>query len=425
MCQILVRGYCYGERYMVSVASYKLPEYDAKLFGAAVQHAAPRRLTILGATGSIGQSVTKVIAANPGRFAVEAVVGGRDGAGLAALAIKLGARHAALYDEAGFADLKAGLSGTGISCACGAEAVIESATRPCDLVIAAIVGTKGIAPTLAALNCGFTVALANKETLVCAGDLVLAQAQKAGAVILPLDSEHNAIFQALAGRPIESIAQMTLTASGGPFLRWSPEAIAKATIAEALHHPKWQMGQKISVDSASLMNKGLELIEAHYLFGIASDRLKVVVHPQSIVHGLISFADGSVIAGLAMPDMCGPVAHCLAYPARIPSGAPALDLAAIGTLSFEAPDEARFPALGLARMALSLKKGLPTILNAANEVAVGAFLAGKISFGTMVACVSESCNRYLQMERGRDPLNLEDALEIHHIGENIARTVLS
>lgn len=395
--------------------------------------ARPRRLVILGATGSVGRAVARVIAANPGLFEVEAVVGGRDGAALARTALALKARHAALYDPVGRADFEAAYAALRaaedaavppIGFSCGAQAVDEAAARPCDLVIAAIVGTIGIAPTLAAIRAGRRVALANKETLVCAGACVMALASKHNSEILPLDSEHNAIYQALGGRDVASLTHMTLTASGGPFLRWSAPDIARAGVADALAHPRWRMGAKISVDSASLMNKGLELIEAHHLFGVAAERLDVLVHPQSIVHGLIGFEDGSVLAGLAMPDMAVPVAFCLGLPVRIFSPAPRLDLASLGVLTFEKPDEERFPALKLARAALREQKGLPTVMNAANEIAVSAFLLGKISFGAMVAMVEESCNLYLQKESCPDPQNLEDALAIHHIGKNIARSLL-
>ncbi len=258
---------------------------------------------LLGATGSIGKSCARVILDNPRRFSVEAVVGGRDGAALARTAIELDAKFAAIADPSGYAELKAGLAGRRIEIACGAEAMEAAARWPADLVVSAIVGAVGLKPTFAAIECGRVIALANKETLVCAGAPVMRAVQRYGATLLPLDSEHNAIFQALGGRDPSEVTCMTITASGGPFREWSAERIAKATRAEALAHPKWSMGPKISVDSASLMNKGLELIEAHHLFAISPDKLAVVVHPQSIVHGLIAFADGSTIAGLANPDM--------------------------------------------------------------------------------------------------------------------------
>ena len=300
--------------------------------------AAPKRIVLLGATGSIGKSCASVILANPGRFQVEAVVGGRDGVALARTARELGAKFAAISDASGYADLKAGLAGSGIEAACGPEAMEAAARWPADLVVSAIVGAVGLKPTFAAIECGRTIALANKETLVCAGTPVTKAVKKFGATLLPLDSEHNAIFQALGGRDSSEVSVMTITASGGPFREWSAERIAKATRAEALAHPKWSMGPKISIDSASLMNKGLELIEAHHLFAIPADKLAVVVHPQSIVHGLISFEDGSTLAGLANPDMRTAVAHCLAHPERVASGVPAPDLIALSNLTFEPAD---------------------------------------------------------------------------------------
>ena len=276
---------------------------------------APRkRLSILGATGSIGRSCAQVIAAAPGRFSVVSIAGGRDGGALARSAIELGAEFAALADPAGYPDLKAGLAGFGVEIAAGPEAVEEAALRDADLVVSAIVGAAGLRPTFAAVSAGRTVALANKETLVCAGDVVMQRARRQGSMVLPMDSEHNALFQAMGGRDPGAIETMTITASGGPFREWSAERISAATREEALAHPNWVMGPKVTINSAGLMNKGLELIEAHHLFGLPADRLDVVVHPQSIVHGLIAFADGSLIAGMASPDMRTPIAHCLAYP---------------------------------------------------------------------------------------------------------------
>jgi len=276
----------------------------------------PKRLSILGATGSIGRSCAQVIAAAPGRFSVVSLAGGRDGAALAKCAIELGAEFAALADPAGYADLKAGLAGFEIEIAAGPEAVEEAALRDADLVVSAIVGAAGLRPTFAAIAAGRAVALANKETLVCAGSVVMERARRTGSMVLPMDSEHNALFQAIGARDPATIEMMTITASGGPFREWSAERIAAATREEALAHPNWVMGPKVTIDSAGLMNKGLELIEAHHLFGLPADRLDVVVHPQSIVHGLIAFADGSLIAGMASPDMRTPIAHCLAYPDR-------------------------------------------------------------------------------------------------------------
>ena len=392
---------------------------------AAPQQGAPKRLVILGATGSIGRSCAQVVGESPDRFAVAAVAGGRDGAALARAALTLGADFAALADPAGYADLKAGLAGSGVEAAAGPEAVIEAALRPADLVVSAIVGAVGLAPTYAAVSAGRAVALANKETLVCAGQVVMAAARHAGARLLPMDSEHNAIFQALGGRDPASIVRMTITASGGPFRQWSAERIAAATRAEALAHPNWAMGPKVTIDSATMMNKGLELIEAHHLFGVPAERLAVVVHPQSIVHGFIAFADGSLIAGLASPDMRTPIAHCLAYPERIASGVAAPDLAALSMLTFETADLARFPALALAMSALAEGGGAPTVLNAANEVAVAAFLDARIDFAAIARLVQRTLEAMAGAGEIRAPATVAQALAIHHIARDRASALLA
>jgi 1-deoxy-D-xylulose-5-phosphate reductoisomerase len=385
---------------------------------------APRSVSILGATGSIGQSTAKVIQLQRHRFTVEAVAGGRDGDGLAAVAIALGARFAAVADPGAYAALKDALAGSGIEAAAGPEAIVEAALRPADLVIAAIAGTAGMAPTHAAVAAGRTVALANKETLVCAGAAVMRAAAESGARLLPLDSEHNAIFQALGDADWSTIETMTLTASGGPFRTWSADRIASATQAEALAHPNWAMGPKVTIDSAGLMNKGLELIEAHHLFGIGADRLRVVVHPQSVVHGLVSFADGSVTAGLALPDMRVPIAHCLSYPERIESGARKLDLAAVGSLTFEAPDLERFPALRLATEALAAGGGQPTVLNAANEIAVQAFVDGRLPFGGIAGLVARTCEAADRQGEAHEPHDVADALRVDQAARQRAAALL-
>ncbi|MGO4871227.1 MAG: 1-deoxy-D-xylulose-5-phosphate reductoisomerase [Roseiarcus sp.] len=386
---------------------------------------APKRLAILGATGSIGRSCAQVVAEAAGRFAVVAVAGGRDGAALARAALEFGASFAAIADPAGYADLKEGVGASGVEVAAGPEAVVEAALREADLVVSAIVGAAGLAPTYAAISAGRAVALANKETLVCAGEAVMAAARRSGARLLPMDSEHNAIFQAMGGRDPATIVKMTITASGGPFRQWSAERIASATRAEALAHPNWAMGPKVTIDSASLMNKGLELIEAHHLFGVPAERLAVVVHPQSIVHGLIAFADGSLIAGLASPDMRTPIAHCLAYPERIASGARAPDLAALGALTFEQADVARFPALGLAIEALREGGGAPTALNAANEIAVAAFLAGRIGFDALSRIVERTLEAMRAAGETPAPTTVAQALAIHHIARDRALALLA
>ena len=383
--------------------------------GFAARVPQPRRLVILGATGSIGRSVADVIEANPGQFLVDAVVGGSDARALAAMALRLGARCAALADAAGYGELVEALAGTGVEASAGPQAVIEAATRPCDLVVAAIVGTAGVAPTFAALEAGRAIALANKESLVCAGYPFMERAHRLGLRVLPMDSEHNAIFQCLGERSSEDVAKMTLTASGGPFRNWEAERIAVATREEAIAHPNWSMGAKISVNSATLMNKGLELIEAHHIFGLEAEALDVVVHAQSIVHGLIEFRDGAVIAGLANPDMRIPIAHCLGYPARLATPAARLDLTQIGALTFEKPDYGRFPALGLARSALRHGEGLPTVLNAANEIAVAAFLDRRIGFADIARTVEAACDAAVADGTARRPASVAEALAVDHI----------
>ena len=386
----------------------------------------PRRIVILGATGSIGRSTVDVIAHAPsGSFAVEAVVGGRDAAALAAVARKLGVKFAALADPEGADALRDALAGSGIRSGAGAEAVIEAALHPADLVIGAIAGAAGVEPTFAALAAGRTIALANKECLVCAGGPFMRMAARTGVRLLPMDSEHNAIFQALGGADPATIEMMTLTASGGPFRTWSAEAIAGATAEQALTHPNWSMGPKVTIDSAGLMNKGLELIEAHHLFGIGADRLDVLVHPQSIVHGLVSFADGGVVAGLATPDMRVPIAHCLGYPDRVATRAGRLDLASIGALTFEKPDFVRFPALRLAMDCLRAGGSLPTILNAANEIAVEAFLTGRIAFPGIAELVARVCEAAIRDGEDAEPGSIADALEIDHISREKTRMLLA
>ncbi len=380
---------------------------------------------ILGATGSIGRSCAQVIAGAPGRFEVTAVAGGRDGAALARTALALKARFAAIADPSGYAALKDGVAGRNVEVAAGPEAVVEAALHEAETVVAAIVGAAGLASTYEAIAAGRTVALANKETLVCAGEAVMAAARRSGARILPVDSEHNAIFQAMGGCDAAQIVRMTRTAAGGPFLEWRAERIRAATISDALAHPNWSMGSKVTVDSASLMNKGLELIEAHHLFCIPESRLAVLVHPQSIVHGLIAFADGSVTAGMAAPDMRTPIAHCLAYPERIDSGARPLDLAAIGQLSFQQPDLVRFPALGLAVAALRAGGGAPTALNAANEVAVEAFLTARIGFSD----IARTVELVLAQSAGAGELgpcvSVAQSVAVHHIARDRALALLA
>ncbi len=348
-----------------------------------------RTLSIFGATGSVGTSTLDLVRRNRDAWRVLALTAHSDVAGLAALAREFGAEIAVLGDAARLDDLRTALDGSGISCAAGPQALCDAALMAADVTMAAIVGCAGLAPTMAALTCGKTVALANKESLVSAGALMMAAATASGATILPVDSEHNAIFQCLAGNSLDNVARITLTASGGPFRTWTTEAMRAVTPAQAVAHPNWSMGAKISVDSATMMNKGLELIEAHHLFPVGLDRIDILVHPQSVVHSMVSYRDGSTLAQLGPPDMRVPIASALAWPARMETPCATLDLASIGELTFETPDPVRFPALRLARTAIAEGGGRPAQMNAANEVAVAAFLAGQIGF-TQIAEVVEA-----------------------------------
>ena len=353
-----------------------------------------RTVTILGATGSVGRSTAALLEAAPeGTFAVEALVAGRDAAALAAMARRLRARLAVLADPAGLPALREALSGTGIACAAGSEAVLDAAARPADWTMAAIVGAAGLHPALAALRRGGTLALANKEALVCAGEIFLRAVADAGATLLPVDSEHNAIFQAFDPRDPRMVERIILTASGGPFRTASVAEMRAATPEQAVRHPVWSMGAKISVDSATMFNKGLEVIEAARLFPVDAARIEVLIHPQSAVHGLVQYADGSLLAQLGSPDMRTPIAHALAWPDRMHADVPRLDLAALGRLEFSAPDPVRFPALRLAREALLAGRGAPTILNAANEVAVARFLSRRLGFLDIARVVEETMGR--------------------------------
>jgi len=401
---------------MVSTAATALNRPGAAL--------APRRITILGATGSIGTSTLAVIAERPEAFVVEAVTANANVAQLAAIARTTGARIAVIADPAAYGDLKVALAGSGIAAAAGPAAVAEAAVRPVDLVVAAIVGAAGLAPTFAAVSAGSRIALANKECLVSAGQLFMRAASRAGVAILPLDSEHNAIFQILDGRPPSSIERIVVTASGGPFRSWSLEQMAAATPAEALRHPRWSMGPKITIDSATLMNKGLELIEAHHLFDQPGEKLGVLIHPQSIVHGLVSFADGYVMAALSSPDMRTPIAHCLAWPQPSPGAGRRLDLASIGSLDFAEPDVGRFPALRVARAALEAGGWATNILSAANEIAVEVFLSGKIGFLEIARIVEQTLERAAAVLPGQAPEAIGEAIAIDAEGRRIAAALV-
>ena len=367
-----------------------------------------RKISILGATGSIGKSTLDLVERSPERFEVVAVTAATNAEALADIARRTGARLAVIADEARRADLETRLAGTDCRVAAGGEGLLEAAAGEADLVIAAIVGCAGLKPVMAAVEAGRVVALANKEALVTAGELMTGAAISNGATLLPIDSEHNAIFQCLAGSRRQDVSKIVLTASGGPFRTASAETIASARPQEAVAHPNWSMGAKISVDSATLMNKGLELIEAHYLFELPSRQIDIVIHPQSVIHSLVEFIDGSVLAQLGAPDMRIPIAYALAWPERLQTPAERLDLKAIARLDFEAPDLERFPALHLARASLEAGGAAPIVLNAANEVAVERFLAGQLGFTQIAAMVDVA----LAQADFAPPTSIGDVLEI-------------
>lgn len=383
-----------------------------------------RSISILGATGSIGASTVDLIKRNRDRYRVETVAAGRNAAALAKVARDVGAAIAVVSDKAAYADLKDALAGSGIEAAAGEGALVEAATRPVDWVMAAIAGAIGLKPTLAAIERGMTVALANKECLVCAGGLFMRRAKATGATVLPVDSEHNAIFQSLCSGPREGVKRIILTASGGPFRTWTIEQIRAATPEQALKHPNWSMGPKVTIDSASLMNKGLELIEAHHLFGLPISQIDVLVHPQSVVHGMVEYRDGSVVAQLGSPDMRIPIAHCLAWPERIDGPAARLDLAAVRQLTFEDPDLVRFPALRLAREAIATGGAAPTVLNAADEIAVAEFADGRIPFPAIPALVEATLEAAARRGLLDEPDSIAEALAVDHDARDLARGLL-
>ncbi len=367
-----------------------------------------RRLSLFGATGSVGQSTLDLVRRDGDSWQVAVLTANSDVAELAKLAKEFRPAVAVIADEARYADLAEALAGTGIEAAAGADALVAAARAPTDLVMAAIVGCAGLAPTMAALEAGTPVALANKEALVSAGELMTAAARASGAPILPVDSEHNAIFQCLAGGRIEQVRRIILTASGGPFRTMSAADMARVTPAEAVAHPNWSMGAKISVDSATMMNKGLELIEAYHLFPVGLDRIEILVHPQSVIHSLVEYVDCSTLAQLGSPDMRIPIASALAWPDRMATPCAPLDLAGIARLDFEAPDEVRFPATALCRAAIAEGGARPAQLNAANEVAVAAFLAGRISFPAIV----DTVRRVLDAAAPATPASLHDIFSV-------------
>jgi 1-deoxy-D-xylulose-5-phosphate reductoisomerase len=383
-----------------------------------------RSVTLLGATGSIGSSTVDLLRRDRDRYTVEALTAHSNVQMLVHLAREFNARYVAIADDSRYAELKDALAGTGIAFGAGEQALIEAAQRPAGWVMAAMSGAAGLKPALAAAERGAVVALANKECLVCAGEVFMRRAAQAGARVLPVDSEHNALFQALSAGRSEEVARVILTASGGPFRTWSRDAIAQATPEQALRHPNWAMGRKITIDSATMMNKGLEIIEAHHLFGFAESQIDVLVHPQSIVHGLVEYTDRSVIAQMGVPDMRTPIAHCLAWPDRIDGPAAVLDLAALAQLTFEAPDPERFPALRLSRAALRAGGIMPTVFNAANEIAVAAFVDHPLPFTGNAGLVEATMEAFAREGVGLPFQTADDALAVDHVARNRAVALL-
>ena len=377
---------------------------------------APRTVTVLGSTGSVGTQTVELLAADPERFQVRALVGGRNVPLLAEQAIALRAERAVIADASLLGALRAALSGSAVQVAAGTQAVVDAAALDADFTMAAITGAAGLAPTLAAIRRGKCIGLANKEALVCAGEVMLRAVREAGATLLPVDSEHNAIFQSMADGNRAAVEKIVLTASGGPFRTASLEEMARATPEAALKHPIWSMGAKISIDSATMMNKGLELIEAARLFGLAEPQITVLVHPQSVIHGMVCYQDGSVMAQLGSPDMRIPIAHTLAWPERMATPSPRLDLAAVARLEFAEPDLVRFPALHLAREVLKAGGGCPAIMNAANEIAVEAFLQRRIGFLDIAGTVAE----VLDMLGSPSADTLDEVIALDHAARRAA-----
>lgn len=382
---------------------------------------AVRTINILGATGSVGRSTLDVAASAPDQFTVGVVTAHSKAKELAEIAIAHKARHAVIADEAQYGALKDALVGSGITAAAGRAAVIEASSMPADITMAAIVGLAGLEPVMAAIAQGNAVAIANKEPLVAAGAIVMKAAQDSGATILPVDSEHNAVFQGFEKANREQITKIILTASGGPFRTWTAEAMAKATPAQAVAHPNWSMGAKISVDSATMMNKALEVIEARYLFNMPGDKIDVLVHPQSIIHSMVEYADGSILAQLGAPDMRTPIAYCMAWPQRMATPGMRLDLATLTRLDFERLDDARFPAPGLAFECLRAGAAACVVFNAVNEVAVAAFLAGRIGFGAIVPLVREG----LDAVQAPDPQGLDEILALDARARAMAESLMA
>lgn len=383
-----------------------------------------RSISILGATGSIGTSTLDLVGRTPEAFDIVALTAQSNAAALAALAVRHRARLAVIGDETRYAELKERLAGSGVAAAAGSRALVAAAAEPADCVMAAIIGAAGLEPTLAAVRQGRRLALANKECLVSAGEIFMRQVAESGAELLPVDSEHSAVFQAVRAADPDTIERIVLTASGGPFRDWELERIRTATPEEALRHPNWSMGAKITIDSATMMNKGLELIEAFHLFPVSASQLDVVVHPQSVVHCLVAYRDGSCLAQMSAPDMRTPIAVALAWPARMAAPTERLDLAKIARLTFEAPDETRFPALPLARAALERGGGATAVLNAANEVAVEAFLARRIGILEIAATVAECLSHADSRGLLAPPASLDDVLALDAAARELTGALL-
>lgn len=379
-----------------------------------------RTISILGATGSIGASTLDLIRRERDKWRVVALTANCQAEELAKLAREFSAEIAVVADQSCLPALREALTGSGIEAAGGAAALVDAATRVAEITVAAIVGCAGLAPTMAAIEQGKTIALANKEALVSAGDVMTAAVARHGATLLPVDSEHNAIFQCLAGNDAADVRWITLTASGGPFRDWTQDQLNAATPAQAVKHPNWDMGAKISVDSATMFNKGLELIEAHHLFPVGLDKLRIIVHPQSVVHSMVEYRDGSTLAQLGPSDMRVPIASALAWPQRMVTACTPLDLAAIGELTFRAPDEVRFPATRLCRLAAEAGGAAPAVLNAANEIAVAAFLAGQLPFTRIAVVVEQLLARYTPAA----PTSLEEVIAIDARARDYARETL-
>lgn len=383
-------------------------------------HTQPKSITILGSTGSIGKNAVKLLEMHRERFRIEGLTAYDNLHDLVQQAISLRAKRAVIGDEKHYLELKSALAGTGIEAAAGSEAIVEAACMPSDIVLAAIVGAAGLMPTLAAIGRGATVALANKECLVCAGTLMTEEMKRRGATLIPVDSEHSAIFQVFDFERPQNIDKIIITASGGPFRNFTAEQMHVVTPEQAVRHPNWDMGAKISVDSATMMNKGLEIIEAFHLFPVKESQIEVLIHPESIIHSMVSYIDGSVLAQMGTPNMATPIAHALAWPDRMASTSRALDFTTLKNLSFEVPDLARFPSITLAREALRAGGNAPTVLNAANEIAVARFLKSEVGFMDIV--------RIIEATLAKVPNNalhsIEDVIEVDTHSRKIAQNII-